>query len=132
MKKSKKMILLLLTLTICLCMLLCSCGTSKAPTTEELIRQTIETKDFHNWMLNSNSENYTIKGIQEYAAKFPAFQSLLECSDLETSFAEVGIPILQEYIDGENSEYALNARVLGDMMRVLYPELDDEVNALLS
>lgn len=127
MKKS----LTLLAFTICLCMLLCSYSTFKAPATEELIRQTIETKDFHNWMLNSNSENYTIKGIQEYAAKFPAFQSLLECSDLETSFAAVGIPIVQEYIDGENSEYALNAMVLGDMMRILYPELDDEVNALL-
>lgn len=94
---------------------------------EDLIRQVIETPDLHSWGFSSDHNTFTPDGIAEYASRFPALHQLLDQQNLSELFKTSGIPLLREYIYGDNSEHALNAMALGDMVQILCPELKQQI-----
>lgn len=93
-----------------------------APSSEELFRNAIEAEDYTDWYTNSRGRSVYM--VHVVAKDHPALQKLLELPDLKAFFQQAGYDIILEYRYAD-SPYSSTASHLEDMMRVLFPELED-------
>lgn len=99
--------------------------------TRDLIRTVIEDTDISSWTASSNAQDYTKEGILAFAQDYPALKTLLERKDMEEILKKTGISMIREYTMSTDPARAVNAMTLAEMIRILCPDLADEVNAFL-
>ena len=120
---------LVIILTIVLALLLLGCS-------GELSRDTVDTAaNAAETALETIIENidwdelktYTQQGYDALTERFPA----LKGETIKAFLKEKGLSLLNKYVESKDSETQENARKLGEILKILNPELTDEINAVL-
>ena len=120
---------LVLILTVILALLLFGCDGEILPESvepaakaaENAITTLLESIDWE------ELKGYAEKGYEALTERFPA----LKGENIKAFLKENGLSLLNKYMESTDAETQENARKLGDILKILYPDLTDEVNAVL-
>ena len=123
-----KKIIVLLCLLLSMCILTgCSEVVQQVETitgqidVEAIITEIIESIDWE------ELKSYAEKGYDALTEKFPA----LKAENVKKFIKDNGLELMNKYIESTDAEKQENARKLGEIIKILYPELSDEVNTVL-
>ena len=72
-------------------------------------------------------QGYAKNGYDALVKKYPA----LETENVKTYLKDNGLELLNKYVESQDAEAQLNADKLGQIIAILYPDLADEVAAVL-
>lgn len=89
---------------------------------EEIILEIVESIDW------DELKSYAKDGYDALIERFPA----LKGENVKAFLKENGLNLLNKYIQSTDAETRENARKLGEILKILNPELSDEVDAILS
>lgn len=112
-----------------------ACGKTLSNSTAndiDLVSKIIESCDLESWSVSS-ADVRSPEAILEYAKQYPHLYNLLTREDLADMMEETGLDVILEYLergftDVEHPEYWLNASALGEMVRILCPELETSLH----
>ena len=125
MKKIYVMLLLLLTMTM-----FCGCNdvmqqvgaVAQQIDVEALVTDTIENIDWE------QLEQDARQGYAALTEQFPALKS----ENIKTFLKNNGLELLKSYVDQSDADMQENARKLGEILKILDPELADEVSSVIA
>ena len=128
----KRFILLLATILLAFLFIACDINIDKHFPTDEIVRNAIENSDLEGWAVSSDDVR-SPEAVLEYAKQYPELDELLSRDDLSELMEEKGLDVIREYLDRgftgvEHPEYWLNASALGEMVRILCPELETSLH----
>lgn len=117
-----------LLLIVCICLLV-SCAdeattealSAVAAAGEEAVKSIIENIDWE------ELKGYAQQGYDALVERFPA----LKGENIKAFLKENGLSLMSKYMESTDGETQENARKLGEILKILNPELTDEVNAIL-
>ena len=72
-------------------------------------------------------KGYVEEGYDALTERIPA----LKGENIKAFLKENGLSLLNKYVESTNAETQENARKLGEILKILNPELTDEVDAIL-
>ena len=64
--------------------------------------------------------------------KFPALKTLADREDMQKLLKEKGLDLVREYLESTDTAVQENAEKLGAIIKILSPELSDEVDAIFA
>lgn len=73
-------------------------------------------------------KGYTQKGYDALTEKYPALKS----ENIKAFLKEHGLELMSKYLQSTDASKQENARKLGEIIKILNPELTDEVDAVIS
>lgn len=128
----KRLILLFTTILLAFSFIACDINIGKQFPTDEIVRNAIENSDLEGWAVSSGDVR-SPEAVLEYARQYPELDELLNRDDLSELMEEKGLDVIREYLDQgftgvEHPEYWLNASALGEMVRILCPELETSLH----
>ena len=122
----KKLIFLLILILI----FLCGCSEENTAAAvdagEALLRTVVESIDWE------ELQSYLEKGVDAVLEKFPVLKKLTNREDMQELLKEHGLKLMGEYLNSTDPEVQENAEKLGAIIKILSPELTDEVDAVLA
>ena len=124
-------------LILCLGML-CGCSEITEQVDLESITQHVETIAQQldaEGVISSAIEKIDLEELKQYASqgydalvrKFPALKS----ENVKSVIKENGLELMNKYLQSTDSEMQEKAKKLGEIIKILSPELTDEVNAVI-
>ena len=93
---------------------------------EELLRTIVEKIDF------DQLQSYAEEGAEAVMEKFPALKTLADREDMQKLLKEKGLDLVREYLESTDTAVQENAEKLGAIIKILSPELSDEVDAIFA
>lgn len=93
---------------------------------EELLNSIVEKIDAQE--LKDSAE----QGIDALVEKFPALEPLTSRDDMQEFLKANGLKLIRKYLESTDTEVQANAEKLGEIIKILSPELTDEVDAVLA
>ena len=109
---------------------LCGCSeettAAAADAGEALLRTVVESIDWE------ELQGYLEQGVEAVLEKFPALKKLTNRKDMQELLKEHGLKLIREYLNSTDPEVQENAEKLGAIIKILSPELTDEVDAVLA
>jgi len=134
MKKICVLLTLLMAMTV-----LCGCSEIAAQIDTEAVLQQVETIagqidveaiitdviDSIDW---EELKTYAKDGYDALVEKFPA----LKGENIKAFLKDNGLELIKQYVESTDSEMQNNARKLGEILKILNPELTDEVDAVIA
>ena len=118
----KKIIIPLLLLAL----LLCACSGVPDIDVEGILAKVVESID-------CDKLQETVKqGADAVVEKFPALKPLTNRNDLQQLLKDHGLKLMNKYLSSTDPETQENAQKLGAIIKILSPELTDEVDAVLA
>ena len=128
----KRFILLLTTVFLAFSLIACDINIGKHSSSDKVVRNAIENSDLESLAVSSGNVR-SPEAILEYAKQHPDLYELLSREDLAELMEETGLDVILEYLDRgftdvEHPEYWLNASALGEMVRILCPELETSLH----
>ena len=116
--------------TVVLCMiLLCGCGDILPQDTtidvDKILTGVVESIDWE------EMQGYAEKGADALIDKFPALKTLTDQEKVQQILRDSGLKLLGKYIESTDPEVQEDAAKLGEILKILNPELTDEVDAVL-
>ena len=72
-------------------------------------------------------KQYASQGYDALVSKFPA----LKGENIKSFIKENGLELMNKYLQSSDAEKQENARKLGEIIKILSPELSDEVNTVI-
>ena len=94
---------------------------SAAKTAETALKTLIDSIDWE------ELKNYTEQGYDALTERFPA----LKGENIQAFLKKNGLSLMNKYVESTSEATQENARKLGEILKILNPELTDEVNAIL-
>lgn len=105
----------------------CGCKEAISDTAgDELLRTIVEKIDF------DQLQSYAEKGADAVVEKFPALKSLTSRDDMQELLKGKGLDLIREYLESTDTAVQENAEKLGAIIKILSPELSDEVDAIFA
>ena len=89
---------------------------------EEVMTDVIENIDW------SELKEYTQQGYDSLTKQFPA----LKGENIKQFLKDNGLDLINKYLDGTDEAKQETARKLGEIIKILDPELTDEVDSVIS
>lgn len=122
----KKLIIPLIVILLIFCG--CSEETTAAATAagEELLRNAVENIDWN------ELKKYVDQGADVIPEKFPALKTLADQEKMQEILKENGLKLIGEYLNSTDAAVQENAEKLGAIIKILSPELTDEVDAIFA
>ncbi len=119
-------------LLLCLLFLLAAfTGCEEVTTQMETITQQVDVESIITGVINAidweELKEYTRMGYDALVDRFPA----LESENVKAFLKDNGLKLMNRYIDSTDAEMQENARKLGEIIKILNPELTDEVSAVI-
>ncbi len=71
------------------------------------------------------------KGSDVLVEKFPALKPLTDSQQMKALLKDQGLKLLAKYLESADQETQENAQKLGAILKILSPELSDEVDTVL-
>lgn len=108
------------------------CGCSEAASDaanaagEELLQTIVEKIDVE------ELKDYAEQGVDTLVEKFPALKPLTSKADMQEFLKDQGLDLIRKYLESTDAEVQANAEKLGAIIKILSPELTDEVDAVLN
>ena len=62
---------------------------------------------------------------------FPFLENLLDVENLKQTLKTTGMDLIRDYMASANPETQEKANTLGSVIKILYPDLTDEVDSIL-
>lgn len=125
MKKICMMVLLLMSIVV-------FGGCDQVMEQVETVSQQINVEDVLTEVINNIDWNelkeYTQKGYEDLTRQFPA----LKGENIRQFLKENGLELMNKYLESTDVSKQETARKLGQIIKILYPELTDEVDSVIS
>lgn len=105
----------------------CGCEKSVSGTAvEELLQTIVESIDF------DQLQSFAEKGADALVEQFPALKTLTSREDMQELLKEHGLKLIRNYLESTDEAVQANAEKLGTILKILSPELSDEVDAIFA
>ena len=114
-------------------LLLCGCDVQQTVNTaaERLLRSIAENQELQTWIEEHPVEEMAANAKDTLVKKFPVLQELLNLDDLKQVLKTTGLDLTREFVNSTQPETQQKAETLGAIIKILYPDLTDEVDAVL-
>lgn len=117
----KKLLIPLLLLTL----LLCGCSGVPDIDVDAILTGVVESIDWE--QLQKTIQD----GADAVVAKYPALKPLTNRDDMTALLKEHGLKLIGKYLESTDPETQENAQKLGAIIKILSPDLSDEVDTVL-
>ena len=115
-------------------LLLCSCGevsetiemnVISSADLEPLLTAVVESIDWE------QLQEYAEKGAESLVEKYPSLKVLTDSEQMKEVLKDKGLALAGRLLESTDQETQENARKIGEIIKILYPELTEDVNAVL-
>ena len=108
------------------------CGCSEITQQVETIAQQVDVEAIITGVIEKidweQLQSYAQEGYGALVKKYPA----LEAENVKAFLKDNGLDLMNKFLDSTNEETQLNANKLGQILKILYPDLTDEVDQVLA
>ena len=122
-----------------ICMILCLLlsvplfsGCDQITAQAETIAQQIDVENIINDVIDSidweELQSYASQGYDALTEKFPA----MKAENVKAFLKKNGLELLHDFVSSTDDSSQENARKLGEIIKILNPELSDEVDSVIS
>lgn len=118
----KKLMIPLLILSL----LLCGCSSLPEIDTDAILTKVVENIDWE------ELQGYIQQGTDVVLEKFPALKKLADREDMQKLLKDQGLSLMSKYLENADPAVQENAQKLGAIIKILSPELGDEVDNVLN
>ena len=125
----KRIIALILVFTL----LLCGCDLQQTVDTtfKALLEKIASNQELQNWLEAHPVEQMTADAKDTLMKKFPILEDLLDFDNLKQLLKTTGLDLMSQYLKSTSAETQEKANTLGAIIKILCPDLTDEVDAVL-
>ena len=124
----------LIALMLVIALLLCGCSFEQAADTafQTLLEKIASNQKLQNWLADYPLEQMTAAEAQTtLVEKFPVLEDLLNFDNLNQLLKTTGLDLVAQYVSSSSPEAQEKAETLGAIIQILYPDLADEVEAIV-
>ncbi len=125
----KRIIALVLLVVIGANLFACDSDTMDA-VTKKALQAIAENEKIQTWLAENDWQTMSQDALNKFKESIPALKEFLSREDVKQKFEEVGIPLIEEYLEYATENMKLKARTLADIIRIFCPELTEKVDAL--
>ena len=127
----KRIISLILLLAIGASLFACDAETVDL-VTKKAMESIAENEKIQQWLAENDWQTMSQEALNKFKESIPALKEFLAREDVKQKFEEVGIPLIEEYLEYATESFKLKARTLADIIRIFCPELTEKVDALFT
>ena len=127
----KRIIALVLLVVIGANLFACDSDTMDA-VTKKALQAIAENEKIQQWLSENDWQTMSQDALNKFKESIPALKEFLAREDVKQKFEEVGIPLIEEYLEYATENMKLKARTLADIIRIFCPELTEKVDALFA
>lgn len=127
----KRIISLVLILSLAAGLFACDSGAVDT-VTKKLMESIAENEKIQQWLAENDWQTMTQDALDKFKESIPALKEFLARDDVKQKFEEVGLPLIEEYLEYATESFKLKAKTLADIIRIFCPELTEKVDALFS
>ena len=127
----KRIIALVLLVVIGANLFACDSETMDA-VTKKALQAIAENEKIQQWLSENDWQTMSQEALNKFKESIPALKEFLAREDVKQKFEEVGIPLIEEYLEYATESFKLKAKTLADIIRIFCPELTEKVDALFS
>ncbi len=91
-----------------------------------------ENEKIQQWLEENDWQTMSQEALNKFKESIPALKEFLAREDVKQKFEEVGLPLIEEYLEYATESFKLKAKTLADIIRIFCPELTEKVDALFS
>ena len=100
--------------------------------TKKAMESIAENEKIQQWLAENDWQTMSEEALNKFKESIPALKEFLAREDVRQKFEEVGIPLIEEYLQYATESFKLKARTLADIIRIFCPELTEKVDALFT
>ena len=100
--------------------------------TKKAMESIAENEKIQQWLSENDWQSMSQEALNKFKESIPALKEFLAREDVKQKFEEVGIPLIEEYLEYATESFKLKAKTLADIIRIFCPELTEKVDALFS
>ena len=125
----KRIIALILVCTL----LLCGCDLQQTADTafKTLLEKIASNQELQSWLAEHPVEEMTADAKDALIRKFPVLEDLLDFDNFKQLLKTTGLDLMNQYLSSKSPETQEKANTLGAIIKILNPDLTDEVDAIL-
>ena len=125
----KRIIALILVATL----LLCGCDLQQTADAafKTLLEKIASNQDLQTWLEEHPVEQLGANAKDTLVKKFPVLNDLLNFDNLKQLMKTTGLDLMNQYLSSSAAETQEKAETIGAIIKILYPDLTDEVDAVL-
>lgn len=127
----KRLICFVLLIVIGMNLFACDAETMDA-VTRKAMEAIAENEKIQAWLAENDWQAMTQEAIDSFKESIPALKEFLAREDVKQKFEEVGLPLIQEFLEYNIDSMKLKAKTLADIIRIFCPELTEKVDALFA
>ena len=125
----KRIISLILLVVIGANLFACDAGTLDT-VTKKAMESIAENEKIQQWLAENDWQTMSQEALNKFKESIPALKEFLAREDVRQKFEEVGLPLIEEYLEYATESFKLKAKTLADIIRIFCPELTEKVDAL--
>ena len=99
--------------------------------TEALLKSVAESEELQTWIEEHPVEELASDAKDTLVKAFPFLEDLLDVENLKQTLKTTGMDLMRNYMASANPETQEKANTLGSVIKILYPDLSDEVDTVL-
>ena len=100
--------------------------------TRKAMESIAENEKIQQWLAENDWQTMSQEALNKFKESIPALKEFLAREDVKQKFEEVGLPLIEEYLEYATESFKLKAKTLADIIRIFCPELTEKVDALFS
>ena len=100
--------------------------------TQKAMESIAANETIQTWLAENDWQTMSQEALNKFKESIPALKEFLAREDVKQKFEEVGIPLIEEYLEYATESFKLKARTLADIIRIFCPELTEKVDALFT
>lgn len=127
----KRIIALVLLVVIGANLFACDSETMDA-VTKKALQAIAENEKIQTWLAENDWQTMSQEALEKFKESIPALKEFLAREDVRQKFEEVGLPLIEEYLEYATESFKLKAKTLADIIRIFCPELTEKVDALFT
>ena len=127
----KRIIALVLLVVIGANLFACDSDTMDA-VTKKALQAIAENEKIQQWLSENDWRTMSQEALNKFKDSIPVLKEFLAREDVKQKFEEVGIPLIEEYLEYATESFKLKAKTLADIIRIFCPELTEKVDALFA
>ena len=127
----KRILSFILVLTLGLGLFACD-GEAVDTVTKKAMEAIAENEKIQKWLAENDWQTMSQDALNKFKDSIPALKEFLAREDVKQKFEEVGLPLIEEYLEYATESMKLKAKTLADIIRIFCPELTEKVDALFA
>ena len=114
-------------------LLLCGCDFQQTADAafQKVLEKIASNQELQTWLAEHPIEELGANAKDTLIKKFPALNDLLNFDNLKQLLKTTGLDLMNQYLSSQSPETQEKANTLGAIIKILNPDLTDEVDAIL-